>query len=274
METSIYNAQGKKTGSVTLPENVFGLPWNDALMHQVVTGMQANARTPVAHAKDRGAVRGGGKKPWKQKGTGRARHGSSRSPIWKGGGVTHGPLREKNYTQTIPKKMRAKALYMALSRKLRDNEIIFVDSFGIETPKTAGAAKLIGTLAKLAGYEKLTNRKNAALIAVADPKDATMKSFRNIGSVEAKATRELNPVLVLKYRYLIIENPEASVAIVASRMSKDTIASKSEKVPKEPKKVSGKVAKRAVKSVEKPARTTNVVQSDGKSKPVKAPKTK
>src|SRR5437870_3990089 len=109
MESTIYTSEGKKKGVITLPDNVFGVAWNDALMHQVVTSMEANARTPVAHVKTRGEVRGGGKKPWQQKGTGRARHGSIRSPIWKGGGVTHGPLKEKNYSRAIPKKMRAKA---------------------------------------------------------------------------------------------------------------------------------------------------------------------
>src|SRR5580704_11914592 len=104
MEAPIYNSQGKKAGSVNLPESVFDVKWNHSLMHQVVTSMQANARTPVAHVKDRGAVRGGGKKPWRQKGTGRARHGSIRSPIWKGGGVTHGPIKDKNYSRAIPKR--------------------------------------------------------------------------------------------------------------------------------------------------------------------------
>jgi len=140
METNIYNAQGKKTGTLALPENIFGVAWNDALIHQVVTSMMDNARTPTAHAKDRGAVRGGGKKPWKQKGTGRARVGSTRSPIWRGGGVTHGPLKEKVYAREIPKKMRLKALCMALSRKFKDGQVLFVDDFGFEKPKTAAAS--------------------------------------------------------------------------------------------------------------------------------------
>ncbi len=221
MESLIYNVQGKKSGSVTLPESVFGVAWNDALMHQVVIGMQANARTSVAHTKARGEVRGGGKKPWAQKGTGRARHGSSRSPIWKGGGVTHGPRAEKNYSQVIPKKMRAKALFMALSRKFKDGEIIFVDSFGLDTPKTAVARKILVMLSKIAGFEKLsTKKKNAALIAFAEPTVAAQKSFRNIGNVRYTAVRNLNPVAVLTSTYVVIENPAVAIAIVESRTHK------------------------------------------------------
>jgi len=148
MESIIYNAEGKKAGTIALPESIFGLPWNASLMHQVVTSMQDNARTRVAHAKGRGEVRGGGKKPWQQKGTGRARVGSSRSPIWKGGGVTHGPIKDKVFGREIPKKMRAKALLIALSRKMRDGEIVFVNSFGIDTPKTAAAKKSLLALSK------------------------------------------------------------------------------------------------------------------------------
>jgi len=221
MEAIVYNAQGKKTSSVELPENVFGVQWNDSLMHQVVTSMQANARTPVAHTKGRGEVRGGGKKPWAQKGTGRARHGSSRSPIWKGGGVTHGPNNQKDYSRTIPRKMRAKALFMALSRKLKDGEIIFVDSFGLTSPKTAAAKKSLTQLSAISGFEKLSTKfKNAAVIALADPTEATQKSFRNIGNVEVTAVRNLNPVAVLGCSYIVIENPDAAVAIFAQRQTK------------------------------------------------------
>jgi large subunit ribosomal protein L4 len=220
LSADIFNAQGKKAGSLQLPENVFGVAWNDALMHQVVTSMQDNARTPVAHTKGRGEVRGGGRKPWKQKGTGRARHGSTRSPIWKGGGVTHGPSNEKVFARTIPSKMRAKALFMALTRKLRDGEVLFVDSFGIEKPSTASAKKSLVALSK-ADFAKLESKKvNAALVAFADPKEASVKSFRNISNVRYAAVRDLNPVSVLRHSYLILENPEAAVAILAQRASK------------------------------------------------------
>lgn len=221
MEATIYNAQGKKSGSVNLPENIFGVQWNDSLMHQVVTSMQSNARPKIAHTKGRGDVRGGGRKPWQQKGTGRARHGSTRSPIWRGGGVTHGPRVEKNYERAIPKKMRSKALFMALSRKFAEGEILFVDSFGISSPKTAVAKKALFALSKNSGFEKLSTKgKNAALVALPDPSDAAMKSFRNIGNVSVVALRSLNPVSVLGSSFLIIENPDAGVAILQTRANK------------------------------------------------------
>src|SRR3990167_953172 len=115
MDANIYNTAGKKTGTITLPEAVFNVAWNDSLMHQVVTSMQDNARTNVAHTKGRGEVRGGGKKPWRQKGTGRARHGSTRSPIWVGGGVAHGPRNEKIYAEKIKRKKHEKAILVSLS---------------------------------------------------------------------------------------------------------------------------------------------------------------
>lgn len=220
MESTVYNAQGKKAGTVKLPDGVFNVAWNDSLMHQVVTSMQDNARTPVAHTKGRGEVRGGGKKPWQQKGTGRARHGSIRSPIWRKGGVTHGPLKQKVYAREIPKKMRAKALYMALSRKLKEGEVLFVDSFGITEPKTQLAKKALVALSNVKGFERVSaKKKNAALVALVDPSAATVKSFRNIGNIECVNVRSLNPVAVLGKSILIIENPDAAVAIVESRLA-------------------------------------------------------
>jgi len=117
MEATIYNTSGKLMGKIRLPGDVFGLPWNADLVHQVVTSLQTSRRKPYAHVKTRGEVRGGGRKPWKQKGTGRARHGSTRSPIWVGGGVTHGPRNEKNFERKVSKKMKTKALYTILSAK-------------------------------------------------------------------------------------------------------------------------------------------------------------
>lgn len=222
MKTDVYNMQGKKVGSVELPESVFGVKWNDALMHQVVTSMQGNARPNVAHAKDRGDVRGGGKKPWRQKGTGRARVGSSRSPIWRGGGVTHGPISDKNYMRTIPKKMRAKALCMALSRKMRDGELVLIDRLGFEDPKTSVAKKALVALSG-AGFAKLsTKTKNAGLIALSDGNTTAKKSFRNIGNIVTMPLRDLNPLAVLSASYVLIERPEDGVAILSHKVASKT----------------------------------------------------
>ena len=204
MEAKIYNIQGKEAGTLTVPAEIFGLPWNADLVHQVVVSMASNARTPVAHTKGRGEVRGGGKKPWQQKGTGRARHGSSRSPIWKGGGVTHGPLKDKNYARKINRSMKHKALLVALSRKYRDGEIMFVDSLSFAAPKAAQAKTVLGAL-------KIDRRKNAALVVLSARQPATLKSFRNCGNVAVEEVRNLNVSSVLGKRKVIIENPSAAI---------------------------------------------------------------
>lgn len=221
LESTIYSPTGKKAGTIKLPAAIFDVPWNDALMHQVVTSMQDNARTSVAHTKGRGDVRGGGKKPWRQKGTGRARHGSIRSPIWKGGGVAHGPRNEKVFARGIPAKMRSKALAIALSKKVADGQVMFVDSFGLSAPKTAAAKKTLTALSEVKGFERLASKKkNAALIAFSEKSEAAEKSFRNMGNVATVAVRNLNPLSVLRSTYLIIENPQAALPILESRLSK------------------------------------------------------
>lgn len=215
MESTIYNIKGEKAGTITLPENIFGLSWNADLVHQVVTAMQANARTPVAHTKDRGEVRGGGKKPWQQKGTGRARHGSSRSPIWRGGGITHGPRNEKDYSQKINRQARQKALLVALSRKLKDGEVIFVDMIETQEPKAAVAKTMLAGLSK--AMPALAKKKNAALIALPTKHLPTMKSFGNFGNVTIEEVRNLNPLNVLSSKYLVIANPEAAIETLSKK---------------------------------------------------------
>ncbi|MDB5194836.1 MAG: ribosomal protein large subunit ribosomal protein [Parcubacteria group bacterium] len=220
-EATVYSMAGAKAGTIALPAELFGASWNADLVHQVVVGMQANARQIVAHTKFRGEVSGGGKKPWKQKGTGRARHGSTRSPIWKGGGVTHGPRAEKVYAVKINRKMRAAALASVLSRKLRDGEIIFVDSFAFSAPSTKDAMGALRAIATAAGQENLVmKRKNAAIIAIAT-KDANIeKSFRNIGSLITEEIRNLNPVDLMTKKYLVIEKPNESLAVLSARFTK------------------------------------------------------
>lgn len=214
MQTKIYNIQGKEAGSITLPENIFGLPWNADLVHQVVTAMQANARGPIAHTKDRGEVRGGGRKPWQQKGTGRARHGSSRSPIWRGGGITHGPRKDKIYTKKINQQMRQKALLVVLSRKYKDGEILFVDSIMTEAPKTKIAKGMLAGLAK-AGIDM--TKRHAALIALPSAHAPTQKSFGNIGNVELTEVRNLNPVSVMSSKFLVIADPAGAIEMLSKK---------------------------------------------------------
>ena len=221
MEAQVYNTKGTASGKVQLAENVFGLPWNADLVHQVVTSMESNKRTPVAHTKNRGEVSGGGKKPWQQKGTGRARHGSIRSPIWVGGGVSHGPRNDKDFSRKVNKKMKAKALYTILSRKLKQGEILFVNDLSLRAPKTKEAREILSSLSKISGYESLLGkRKNSAYIAL-DIKDInTEKSFRNFGNMHVDEIRNLNPVSLLKYKYVVISNPEKSLSQISSKLEK------------------------------------------------------
>ncbi|MEK7109001.1 MAG: 50S ribosomal protein L4 [Patescibacteria group bacterium] len=225
METKLYNNKGEATGKLTVPENLFGLPWNADLVHQVVTAMRANMRPNVAHTKDRGEVRGGGKKPWQQKGTGRARHGSSRSPIWKGGGATHGPRKDKIYAQTVTQQMRQKALLLALSRKYRDGEIIFVDSIEMSVPKAKEAKAVLAAFHN--EFKALGKSKNAALIALPVRHVPTQKSFNNFSNITVETVASLNPVSVLSAKYVMITSPkEAFLTLGKKRVVK---AAKSEK---------------------------------------------
>lgn len=204
MTVQCYNQSGEKTEQLNLDEKVFGLPWNGDLVHQVAVSMQANQRIPIAHAKTRGEVRGGGKKPWRQKGTGRARHGSRRSPIWIGGGVTHGPLKEKNYKKKINKKMKQKALRVVLSQKFRDNEILFLDKLILGEVKTKAAAAVAETLRKIKGFEKLAKKNGKAVIAFSKKTKEEFLSFRNLPYLEVMEARNLNALNLLFYKYAII----------------------------------------------------------------------
>ncbi len=220
METKIYSAiSGKEAGSLVLPENIFGLPSNPDLLHQVVMAMQANARTSTAHTKDRSEVSGGGKKPWRQKGLAKARAGSSRSPIWVKGGVTFGPRNEKDYIQKINKKMKVKALFTALSEKLRNNQILFVDTISLPAIKTKDAQDILNTLSKVAGFETLnTKKKNNIYLALPAKDTVAQKSFGNIFHVHLDELRNMNPVDVLSYRYLVIAAPQESVELLAKKI--------------------------------------------------------
>jgi large subunit ribosomal protein L4 len=218
IQKTIYDQKGAEAGTIDLPVKVFGASWRADLVHQVVEGMKSNRRAGTADTKDRGEVRGGGKKPWKQKGTGRARHGSTRSPIWVGGGVTHGPLAEKNYKRKIGKTMRAQALFSVLSKKLKDNEILFVDTLSLSKINTKNAAEVMKKLAKASGWKPLADsKKPRVLTALFERNEKMEKSFRNLPQLELVFLKNLNPMDVLRYKYLLIENPVESVKFLESR---------------------------------------------------------
>ncbi|KKR31455.1 MAG: 50S ribosomal protein L4 [Parcubacteria group bacterium GW2011_GWF2_39_8b] len=214
MEGTIYNQKGKESGKISLPEAVFGLKWNADLVHQVVVSMESSARTPVAHAKNRGDVRGGGKKPWKQKGTGRARHGSIRSPLWRHGGVTHGPTNLKNFDRKINKKMKAKALYTILSKKFKDNQVVFVDKIEFSSIKTKFAKEVMDSL-----FDKASKKKNNAILLTIPKKDKNVeKSFSNFGNLKVDEIRNISPIDLMKYKYVAIVDPEKGLPQISNKI--------------------------------------------------------
>ncbi len=218
LEAKIYTSAGKANGSFTLPSRIFGAKWNADLVHQVIVGMDANARSGHPHVKGRSEVRGGGRKPWKQKGTGRARHGSTRSPIWIGGGTTHGPRKDRSYQVKINRKMALGALAAVLSRKFVDGQILFVDTLLLEAPKTSNAKRMLQNLGTIKGFEPLKDRRhNAALLAFPEIDTNVKKSFRNFGNIETTAISGLNARNVVSYRYLVVVNPKESVSILEKR---------------------------------------------------------
>lgn len=217
MELPVYNQEGKETGKMTLPESVFGVSWNGDLVHQVVTSMFSNARTPIAHTKGRGEVSGGGKKPWRQKGTGRARHGSIRSPIWVKGGVAHGPTKEKNYSKKINKQMKTAALRAILSQKAKEGEVLLIDSLSLSEPKTKEAKKVLSALGGIKGFERMPTARRGAFIALPEKNENAKRGFRNFGNISVSEIASLNPVDALNFKYLVIASPTESLKILLGR---------------------------------------------------------
>ena len=202
MKTQVYNfPSGQAAGDIDLAENIFSRKWNSDLVHQALVAQQVNRLVAVAHAKGRGEVRGGGKKPWRQKGTGRARHGSIRSPIWKGGGVSHGPVKEKRYDQKINKKMKRAALFGVLSKKLSERDLKIVDSLQLKSFKTK---ELAAALIKFFGQPKNSKKLSALLVPAADNK-LIFRATSNIPKVKSLRISDLNIEDLLKYKNVIID---------------------------------------------------------------------
>ncbi|PIW92008.1 MAG: 50S ribosomal protein L4 [Candidatus Nealsonbacteria bacterium CG_4_9_14_0_2_um_filter_37_38] len=203
MKVSVYDQQGKEIGTTLLPKEIFDVKLNPDLVHQVATSQMANRRQVIAHTKDRGEVRGGGKKPWRQKGTGRARHGSIRSPLWKGGGVTFGPTKERNFKKIIPKKMKRKALFMVLSAKAKENLLIILDTLKLPLPKTKVISQILA---------RLPIGNNSCLIGLPGIDKNIILAARNIHKVRTIQAKDLNALDLLSFKYLLI--PKESIEVI------------------------------------------------------------
>jgi len=211
----LYNQQGKEVDKLELPAEVFGLKINSDLIAQTLSTQLANVRQSLAHTKDRSDVRGGGKKPWRQKGTGRSRHGSIRSPLWSGGGVTFGPRNEKNFSKKINKKMKRQALLMVLSGKFNDEEIIFLDELKLKEPKTSQAAQVVEKLEKAS--KKELNR--GALIILPKKDDNILRATKNLKKVSVIGAASLNVIDLLEKRYLLI--PKESITVIQQTFARE-----------------------------------------------------
>lgn len=205
-KVQVYNSEGKAVTEMELSDAVFAVTPKPTVVHQVYNALLANARLPWADTKKRGEVRGGGKKPWKQKGTGRARHGSIRSPIWKGGGITFGPLSVRSYKQKINKKMNRRAMTMCLTDKVLQNKLIVLEQLQL-----TGKTKEFFNLRKnLAGNGKST------LLLVKEKSAQVAQASKNVPKVSISRSIDVNVADLLKNQYVIV-TPE-SIAVLEQRL--------------------------------------------------------
>ena len=213
MKLDVKSASGAGKGTVDAPDALFGIEPNVAVMHQVVNAQLAAARSGTHSTKTRAEVRGGGAKPWRQKGTGRARQGSIRSPHWRGGGVAHGP-KPRDYSQRTPKKMIRLALLSALSDRAAEKQIVVVDDWAIDAPKTKEAVKLLEAI----GLRTKGEREPRTLLVLDNTEEAVWKSMRNLGErVKIVLPREINTYDVLMSDWLVFS--KASLETVVARLS-------------------------------------------------------
>ena len=196
MKVDVFDQQNNKVDTIDLPDRIFKVKWNPDLVHQTLIVQMSNKHEPWAHTKDRSEVRGGGRKPWRQKGTGRARHGSIRSPLWKGGGVTFGPRKEKKYSRKINKKMKQKAIFSVLSKKLQDGELKIIDSLKLQASKTKAIAEILKAFLK--------KPFNALIIPAAD-RPEIKRAASNIKNIDVISPLSLNVYDLLKYKNIILE---------------------------------------------------------------------
>jgi len=194
-KVTVYNQKGEKVGTISLNPNLFAVPEKPDLIHQAVVYQQTAGRKSIASTKTRAEVRGGGRKPWRQKGTGRARAGSIRSPIWRGGGVVFGPTKERNFKKEMPKKMRRLALFSALSNKLKTNKMILLDKLEFKDIKTKQVEKMLNKLPI----------KEGTILTVTSKLDPKVElSCHNLPYLKTLQANALNIVDILKYDWLLL----------------------------------------------------------------------
>lgn len=207
-ELKLYSLDGKEVGTLPVTDSLFAVEPKESVIHQAIMAQEANSRVTIAHTKDRSEVSGGGKKPWKQKGTGRARHGSTRSPIWIGGGVAHGPRNDRNFTVKINKKAKRTALAMAITDKVKDGAFVAVVNYEIPEAKSKYAARMRKALP---GADKTT-------LVILTPGDAVMRrALQNIPKTQSIYAHSLNVRDVAKYRNVIAS--QAAIQVMAETFS-------------------------------------------------------
>lgn len=199
MQVPLFNQAGEEISQIELRDDIFGIEPNKAVMHQALIRQNANARQGTHQTKTRGMVRGGGKKPWKQKGTGRARQGSTRAPHWKGGGVVFGP-HPRSYEQKMPKKMRHLALKSALAAKAQENQIVVVDDIKLDQVKTAAMRDVITSL----------KAQPTALVLLPEPNESLSRAAHNLENVKTLRTSYLNVRDLLGYEKLVMSKAALS----------------------------------------------------------------
>lgn len=201
MKADLLNLENKVVGELNVPETVFGVRWNESLVHQALIAQQSNRRRPWAHVKDRSEVRGGGRKPWRQKGTGRARHGSSRSPLWIGGGKAHGPRNDRDYSVKLNKKMRRLAIFSVLSKKFKDNEVRFFDALEVEAPKTKILAQNLRGILEMS---KLKKKYDVVLVPDLESKNIG-RAAKNLTKAKVINPTSLNVEDLLNHKNILID---------------------------------------------------------------------
>lgn len=200
----VYNQEGKEAGTLELSKAVFGVPVKEALVAEVALAQQANSRTSIAHTKMRGDVRGGGRKPWKQKGTGRARQGSIRSPQWRGGGIVFGPRSLRNFTVKINKKTRQAVLRMVLSDKVANQKLVVIDILPQD-----GKTKTMAMVRRA-----LPGAGRKALVVLDTKDEPVIRAFANVPRTVTIAARSLNVVELLRHEYIIAS--KSAIAAIES----------------------------------------------------------